>query len=279
MFSPPLEFVEASSALLAEPVRISDQLRVSTRGRGESSRNWSGAYITPRNGRQFTELHARWEVPLVMAPPMSGGAEYRSSTWIGLDGQRRYLDSSLPQIGTAQFVNPSSGPPFFTWWQWWLRDNAQTYKPSQLNVAVAPGERVLASLRVLSETQVHFIIENRDTAAIATFTMAAPTDTSTSIQARVSGRDRRVDHGASYRRIHRGAPRSAQLRRGRLHQLHRDLSQDAARDAAGPGREQTLEGARLIKMYKVEQNPSRTVTVSKAERREVGRVSTTYVDD
>ena len=77
-------------------------------GRRESSLNWSGAYVTPRNGRQFTEVHGRWEVPAVAVPSgTSGSPEFRSSIWIGLDGQRRYFDSSLPQIGTAQVLNAS----------------------------------------------------------------------------------------------------------------------------------------------------------------------------
>ena len=38
--------------------------------------------------------------------------EYKSSCWVGLDGQRAYADSTLPQIGTEQSINkvsPTSG--------------------------------------------------------------------------------------------------------------------------------------------------------------------------
>src|SRR5206468_8059103 len=121
MYSRPLVFVAPPPLEAILPTRI----------RREASLNWSGASITPRNGQQFTEVHATWEIPLVAAPAgMPGAAEYRSSIWIGLDGQRRYFDSSLPQLGTAQFVHaPATAPPFHTWCQWWLRNNPQTYVP------------------------------------------------------------------------------------------------------------------------------------------------------
>ena len=189
MYSPPLVFVAPPSLLALLPERIRTELRVTTPARREASLNWSGAYITPRNGQQFTEVHATWKIPPVAAPAsMPGTAEYRSSIWIGLDGQRRYFDSSLPQLGTAQFVNaPATAPPFHTWCQWWLRDNPQTYVPAILSVGVAPGQRVMASLRVLNETQVHGIIKNRTTGEILPFTMDAPTDTSSGMQVKISG--------------------------------------------------------------------------------------------
>ena len=46
-----------------------------------------------RNGRQFTEVHGRWEVPAVAIPSGRASPEFRSSIWIGLDGQRRYFNS------------------------------------------------------------------------------------------------------------------------------------------------------------------------------------------
>ena len=268
MYSLPLVFV-APPSLEASLPRI----------RREASLNWSGAYITPRNGQQFTEVHATWEIPLVAAPAgMSGSAEYRSSIWIGLDGQRRYFESSLPQLGTAQFVNaPAPAPPFHTWCQWWLRDNPQTYDPAILSVGVAPGQRVMASLRVVNETQVHGIIENRTTGAILPFIMDAPTDTSSGMQLKVSG--------ATAEWI---VERPAGTRTGELYELPNygtvHFTNCFALSAKmpvggvpGPGQEQTLDGARLIRMYKSERNPSRTVIISKAEPPDVDQFQTLYV--
>src|SRR5262245_3223524 len=67
MYSPPLVFV-APALLALLTARIDTELRVTTTARREASLNWSGAYITPRNGQQLTEVHATWEVPLVAAP-------------------------------------------------------------------------------------------------------------------------------------------------------------------------------------------------------------------
>jgi len=267
MYSLPLVFVAPPSLESILP-----------RMRREASLNWSGAYITPHNGQQFTEVHATWETPVVAAPAgMPGSAEYRSSIWIGLDGQRRYFESSLPQLGTAQFVNaPVTAPPFHTWCQWWLRDNPQTYVPAILSVGVALGQRVMASLRVLNETQVHGIIENRTTGAILPFTMDAPTDTASGMQLKVSGAtaewivERPADEAGEpyelpdYRTVYftNCCALSAEMPIGGV---------------PGPGREQTLDGARLIRMYKSERNPSRTVTLSKAAAPDVDQFETLYV--
>jgi hypothetical protein len=269
MYSLPLLFV-APPSLEAILPRI----------RLEASLNWSGAYITPRDGQQFTEVHATWEIPSVTAPDgMPGSAEYRSSIWIGLDGQRRYFESSLPQLGTAQFVNaPATAPPFHTWCQWWLRDNPQTYVPAILSVGVVTGQRVMASLRVLNETRVHGIIKNRTTGEILPFIMDAPTDTSSGMQLKVSG--------ATAEWI---VERPANEITGELYELPNydtvhftncfALSAEMpVGGVPGPCREQTLDGARLIRMYKSERNPSRTVMISKAERPDVDQFETLYVN-
>jgi hypothetical protein len=276
MFSPPLMFRKEEYALMPDPVLISDQLRMSTTGQRESSLNWSGAYVTPRNGRQFTEVHGRWQVPAVTAPAgTSGNPEFRSSTWIGLDGQRRYFDSSLPQIGTAQFLNAPSDPPYSVWFQWWLRDNPVTYYPVILLLPITPGDRMMASLRVLNETRVHFLVKNRSTGIFFRFTMDAPSDMSSSIQANVSG-------ATAEWVVER--PTSAST--GELHELpdygsvvFRCLAISAHMPPGGtpgPQVESALDGARFINMYKVEHNPSQTVVISQSRRLADDRVETTY---
>jgi hypothetical protein len=276
MFSPPLVFTERKFLFSADPVLISAQLLMTASGERESSLNWSGAYNTPRNGRQLTEVHGRWEVPAVAVPSgTTGNPEFRSSIWIGLDGQRRYLDSSLPQIGTAQFLNAPNDPPFSVWWQWWLRNNPTTFSPVPIALPILPGQRMMASLRVLDETHVHFLIENRTTGQIfPPFTMAAPTDTASQIQVKVSG--------ASAEWI---VERPTNETTGDLYELPSydevHFTNCFAISASmpptqppGPGLEQTLDGARLINMYKVERNPSRTVTISKTERPDIDHFKT-----
>lgn len=278
MFSPPLVFTEKKFLFLVDPVLVSAQLRVTASARRESSLNWSGAYITPRNGQQLTEVHGRWEVPAVGVPSgTSGSPEFRSSIWIGLDGQRRYLDSSLPQIGTAQFLNSPNDPPYSVWWQWWLRNSSTTFSPVSLALPITPGQRMMASLRVRDETHVDFLIENRTTGQIfPPFTMAAPTDTTSQIQVKVSGasaewiveRPTNATTGdlynlPNYNEVHftNCFAISANMPPGQL---------------PGPGLEQTLDGARLINMYNVERSPSRTVIISKTKRPDADRFDTIF---
>jgi hypothetical protein len=278
MFSPPLVFAEEKFSFLADPVLISSQLLMTASGRRESSLNWSGAYTTPRNGRQFTEVHGTWEVPAVAVPSgTSGNPEFRSSIWIGLDGQRRYLDSSLPQIGTAQFLN-SPDPPFSVWLQWWLRNNPMTFTPVLINLQILPGQRMMASLRVRDETHVDFLIENRTTGQIfLPFNMAAPTDTASGIQVKVSGasaewvveRPSNATTGDVY-----DLPDYDEVHFTNCFAISANMPPS---QPPGPGLVQTLEGGRLINMYKVERNPSRTVAISKTERPDVDHFKTIFI--
>jgi hypothetical protein len=136
----------------------------------------------------------------------------------------------------------------------------------------------MASLRVLNETQVHGIIKNRTTGEILPFIMDAPTDTSSGMQLKVSG--------ATAEWI---VERPANEITGELYELPNydtvhftncfALSAEMpVGGVPGPGREQTLDGARLIRMYKSERNPSRTVMISKAERPDVDQFETLYVN-
>jgi hypothetical protein len=276
MYSPPLVFVAPPSFRAPLPERIRTEHRVATTRRREASLNWSGAYITPRDGQQFTEVHATWKIPPVIVPPsMPGTAEYRSSIWIGLDGQRRYCDSSLPQLGTAQFMN-APAPQFHTWFQWWLRDNPLTYVPAILNVEVAPSQRVMASLRVVNETQVHCIIKNQTTGVIFLFTMNAPTT--------LSGRQVKISGATAEWVVERPAKQPDELYElpnyGTVHftNCFALSAEMPVGGVPGPGQERTLDGARLIRMYKTERNPSRTVMLSKAEPPDVDQFRTLYVN-
>lgn len=143
----------------------------------EGSPNWSGLYVKPHHGRRFTKVMAAWTVPEVAAPTGAPAAdEYRSSTWIGLDGQRRYHDSTLPQIGTGQVVNPTAPKPAYgTWYQWWVRGDPHN-KEILLNLPVGKGDVVMAMLTVLGDGKtVRFTLKNHTTGQM----LGAFTDTRT----------------------------------------------------------------------------------------------------
>ncbi len=278
MFAPPLNFVDQILLLSETSQRISKELRVTSTGQREASLNWSGLYVTPRDGRQITEIHGRWTVPTVSVPDgMPPGDEYSSSIWIGLDGQRRYFDSSLPQIGTTQSINDPNKPPYWSWCQWWLRDNPDTYQPALLAVPVAPGNVMMASIHVLSATRAHFLLKNQTTNDFVTFDLDAPVDAMTGRRPLISGataewiteRPTNVDTGEMY-----VLPDYGEV------QFTNCLTVRAEPPRLGPpgsGIEQTLDGARLIRMYEVRRQPSRTATISKAEVPTVDAFKTVYV--
>ena len=113
--------------------------------RQQSSLNWSGAYITPRDGTVFWSIWGKFQIPTPNLPSEGlAGDKYHSSTWIGFDGQRRYYSSTLPQIGTAQNIDPNSGVPtksFFAWWQWWVRGVAGQAFPITLAAPTIHADR------------------------------------------------------------------------------------------------------------------------------------------
>ena len=135
--------------------------------RFETSSNWSGAYITANWDRQFMQVSGVWTVPeLLDLPPGEyqgpTGLPYVCSNWIGLDGQRRYLDSSLPQMGTATTLNLPGPPTTLTWTQWWARGTGTTI-PLPMGLAVNPGDQVLSILTAINPQTVVFLMTNLTT--------------------------------------------------------------------------------------------------------------------
>jgi len=134
------------------------------RGRWGSSRNWSGAVITARDGKLFTSVAASWFVPRASgvagdtAESLPGGNR-QCSVWIGLDGHRRY-SMSLPQMGTRSLVAPDGTEQYHLWIQWWVRDELFG-EVKVRNFPVDHDDEIRAKLDVLSPTMVQFCATNR----------------------------------------------------------------------------------------------------------------------
>ncbi len=146
--------------------------------RVESSSNWSGAYITANRDRQLMQIWGVWTAPehldLPLAPYQGPpDLPYVCSNWIGLDGQRLYLDSSLPQMGTAS-TRQDVGPPITeAWTQWWARGNTGTV-PLPMPLTVAPGDEVLSVLTALDPQTVVFLMVNLTSGEFMPVTGTAP---------------------------------------------------------------------------------------------------------
>jgi hypothetical protein len=241
------------------------------RSHREASRNWSGAYLTPRTGEMVTQMVGRWSVPTVQPAPGGGALDpYGSSTWIGLDGQRSYFHSTLPQIGTGQFLNLLSedgsavvpGPKTEAWVQWW------PLCPVTLGLPVAPDDRMLAWLIVLSETEVHFVIVNVSQLLYTPFTLFAPL---VKMPPRVPSPVRATVSGATAEWIMErpticDSPDPLTLPRFEALTFDACLAVTARSPAATEGHLRAQTSPKLIRMYSVEEAPHRTVTRATAAR-------------
>jgi hypothetical protein len=146
--------------------------------RFETSSNWSGAYITANADRQFLQIWGAWTVPgnLKLPPvPFRGpaGIDYVCSNWIGLDGQRLYFDSSLPQIGTASTLLANGATDAQAWTQWWARNTSTA--PLPLGLAVTPGDQVLSVLTASDPQTVICVMVNLSTMTGMAVEGTAPT--------------------------------------------------------------------------------------------------------
>ncbi len=124
--------------------------------RFQKSRNWAGASVVADHGKQFVLTIGGWTIPTPLLPGQDdrGNAgvtnDYHCSCWIGLDGTRRYLNSSLPQIGTEQILTVDAAENQSVrcraWFQWWARTQVTSHWFELTNVHVCPEMFVMAAI-------------------------------------------------------------------------------------------------------------------------------------
>lgn len=265
MFAHPLQF-EAFDIKTLPPVTTNSRVAFGQLPRRQTSLNWSGAYITPRDGTVFSSIWTKFQVPTPNQPPRgNAGEKYRSSTWIGFDGQRRYHNSTLPQFGTAQDIDPIMGVPtrsFFAWWQWWVRGAAGQANPFPL---VAPtihaGDLVMCFMQVANDRAgVSFVITNLTTGRVVQFFQSAP-PADLGLPFKVSGATAEwvMERSAD-------APDPTPLQLPDYGTVDfRDCGAMAINMNTGAMVERSLSAAKLIDMHVVKQNPERTVKISIAK--------------
>lgn len=278
MLGPPIRFITPSfpTQLMAQPQLFAVH-RQAPGGRAgppvasrfqhrENSKNWSGAYITPRRPMRFVHVTGGWTVPAPAVPDVPpsgttpGNEEYRASTWIGMDGHRTYPNASLPQIGTSQFVKVANGVTTVAtgaWWQWWLKDDPNNAPVEIVNFPVAVGDEVLASLSVLASGDVLLHLKNQTSGLFTTFVVIAPGPI--------------VPLGSTAEWI---VERPTESPGTRVYPLphcsdvvFRHCLAKSAPAAGAPTTLQNLDTARLIRMYEMFDDPHRTALVSHAEKR------------
>jgi hypothetical protein len=280
MLGPPLQFITAEF-----PTQLSTEKRLFAPHRhapggkrragapaarsfrhSEKSRNWSGAYITPRRPDRFVQVTGGWTVPALAVPTVlpsgatPGTEEYRSSTWIGIDGHRTYPNSSLPQIGTSQFIKVVRGKATVetgAWWQWWVKDDPNNAPVEILNFPVSVGDEILASLAVQASGDVLFHLKNQTSGLFAAFVVIAPGAI--------------VPLGSTAEWI---MERPTELHSTRMYPMPHCTDvvfrHCLAKSAPAVGTVttlQNLDNARLIRMYEAFDQPHRIAFVSHAEKK------------
>ena len=249
--------------------------------RHETSFNWSGACIAAMDGTQFTQVWGAWQVPKPTAPSSAPG-DYRGSTWIGIDGQRRF-DTSLPQMGTTQKIvvanDGSVGPASAeAWVQWWFRGDRDTGPWILPNFPVLPEDYVRCVLTVISQDRVRFFIKNETQGGKSlSVDLLAPT-IPIPYPAGVS-----VEFPARGRTAEWVTERPTILHSTDLYHLP-DYGMTKFEDCfalAGTGgigyQPQDLETARLIKMIEIRDNPHRIAPLSKPEKLDQHTLRTWFV--
>jgi hypothetical protein len=263
MFAAPLEFSDFAFDILPSFIAQSRGF-FGQLPRLQTSGNWSGAYITPRDGTVFRTIWGRWKVPVPALPPGGVAADkYRSSTWIGFDGQRLYFKSTLPQIGTAQAINEVTGAAEYSaWWQWWVRNDIGQAVPITLTgFAIQDGNRIRCYMKVSkNRRKVFFLIKNRSTGQLKHFVQRAPL---------AYLHHRFTVTGATAEWVTErpaDAPNPTPLPLPNYGTVDfRHCGASAINRDTGARVERSLSAARLIDMYIVKQNPERTAKISIAK--------------
>ena len=239
-------------------------------GHQEASSNWSGAYVSATEGRRLVQVWGFWTIPSDLRHATDDeAAECQCANWIGFDGQRRYVDSSLPQIGTTSILDPDGTIRAFAWAQWWARRDPLT-APAPFNLPVEPGHKVAC---VLSATGPHDVVGvmvnlSADPPTAVAFQASAPTVTLE------DGRTTRPEvFGATAEWVVERPQRLGETTRYDLPdftcQFEGCLA--VAADATGVGRTsatsvQDLTHARLIRMLDIRAEPDRTAIIAMPER-------------
>jgi len=232
------------------------------------SLNWSGACLNATEGRSFRQISGRWTVPTLRVPAGQVEPSYECSCWIGLDGQRRYLNSTLPQCGTDHVLVTGVNGPTITcsaWVQWWAPRDSSATPVTIAGFDVNPGDQIRAVLTVLDAHNVlcNLINDSSQPPTMVAVQITAPTIVGQSGQYSVTGataewvmeRPAVIDDPARLQPFpDYGATNFTDC-----------VAEDVLPNATSPAL-RTLATSRYIRMYEARHNPERTAFISLPHR-------------
>jgi hypothetical protein len=267
LFERPLSFVppkieEIFFPLLQEP-RIRQLAPNATRF--QDSPNWCGASIVPSGGKQLVLIFGEWNVPRPELPPPSeqgpeGQAnDYHCVAWIGFDGNRRYLDSTLPQIGTEQILtvdgNGGQTRQYFAWFQWWARNQVRITRKTLSNIVLDAGVSVMAMVWVIDPH--HVVMVFRTFAPTNQITILVKRTPEVWLTGAKKSKTRPAISGATAEWILE-RPETLELKNAKLELFARydpvrfqHVVAGTAPTAGLPTSEETLTGPRLFRLFEV----------------------------
>nr|WP_294552721.1 G1 family glutamic endopeptidase [uncultured Rhodopila sp.] len=255
---------------------VSPALPAGAGSRLSHSSNWSGGYIVPTNNTMVVQVAAAWRLPTLSEPSDESnppiGSLYCCSTWVGLDGQRLYLNSSLPQVGVMQWLQPSLSPPELAptaFCQWWYRQG-NGLPLSLPGLPVAAGDFVIASVWAKTAKTAICYLRNVTTSRIAVVGMKAPW---------LTPQDELSISGATAEWILERPTIPGETGLYPFPDYH--MTEFAAwaavaRDAGPPQAPLDLRTARGIAMYDTQDNPARTAFISMPYRKGSAAIKLEY---
>jgi Peptidase A4 family len=261
--------IDALGGEPALPEPPSSDAVVASAGHFEDSLNWSGAFLNATLGRTFRQIHGRWTVPTLQPPPGQTAPSYECSCWIGLDGQRRYVNATLPQCGTDHVLEVGGTGMTMSchaWIQWWAPNDPSTTPVPVAGFPVNPGDRIRAVLTVLDSSNVlcNLINDSTHPPTIVPVTVTAPTIPGQGMtQYKISGataewvmeRPAVIDH-----------PDQLQPFPNYGTTIFTGCVADEAHSGGSSPILRTLATSRFIRMYEVRFNPQRTAFISMPHR-------------
>jgi Peptidase A4 family len=288
IFAPPVTFVDPafkdmSAAWQLNTTRARQSNLSVSASRIAPSSNWSGAFTVPTHDTMFVLVAGLWIIPTLQMPPpefqVADASSYVCSTWVGLDGQRRYLDSSLPQIGTMQTLTLSQfAPPVVSaqaFFQWWDRENGGDFLLLS-GLPVQPGDVMLGAIWATGPQKAIGYLRNFSTGQMAIVGATAP-------PVEVNGQWLKpAIAGATAEWI---LERPTVFHETDLYpfpdygtMFFSNCWTGAATVPGPPQSIHNLETARFIRMYDALQGPLRTVWISMADRQSDTAVHLHYGD-
>jgi len=265
--------------------------------RFETSDNWSGAYLEAHDCRRFRQIWGRWTVPPEPKPPQaettSEPGPYYCSTWIGLDGQRLYVQSALPQAGTEQEVtlDPKQEYPqvrTWAWVQWWVRGDPDSVQVKLPWFDVTPGDDITCVLTALDEHSVMctFVNQSMSPPAVTAVRVDAPQRRDLPLlpeapRYSISGAHAEwVTERRGVTGIGNAVRPLADYGAITFVSCYAEEVSGVAEDPFNPHEpaiERTLENAQYVRMFDRQYNPPRTAYISVPERIDDTSFRTTYV--